>query len=331
MSLFDIPEDIIEKFPFGPGKMNDVARLVMHGLNNVQIENYVIEKDLNTRWKRPLTKSLMGEVRSRLKREELLADNGFPSKEMIQTVKNYHKAEHPEDYPDPTEEEPEDDLAFLSEPHPEWDMLSIDQIGEIEPLRRKQILDYLTLKRQREALENPVEYATRAQIDEQINNIQDVLNGRFTVFEGKMDEKVTSILDTINNLANNPMVTANALPPEPTLIQELPPPQPRQSLDIDLNSMNREQIMQLMLDNPDQFQAPQEAGTQNVLVESSQTMIRRLIVEVTPYTQMLFERAIADDGFEGTFSDFINWAPAKYFEDRGWSLGWNKRTTHPMR
>ena len=52
--------------------------------------------------------------------------------------------------------------------------------------------------------------------------------------------------------------------------------------------------------------------------------VRRIIVEVTAYTQIAYEKALNDEAFDGSFSDFLNQCVYKYFADRGIVLGWHR-------
>ena len=61
------------------------------------------------------------------------------------------------------------------------------------------------------------------------------------------------------------------------------------------------------------------AGNPSGRVEAQQVTLRPIIVMMTTYTQMLFEKIVHDGYFEGTLSDFLNFAAEQYFTDRGWS------------
>lgn len=93
--------------------------------------------------------------------------------------------------------------------------------------------------------------------------------------------------------------------------------------------MSKDEIIEFYQNNPTMAGRRLPGGLSETYVNSPPETIRKIIIEVTTYTQMLYEKALADGAFEGTFSDFLNWAPQKYFEDRGLSLGWHKVDRHP--
>ena len=73
------------------------------------------------------------------------------------------------------------------------------------------------------------------------------------------------------------------------------------------------------------------AGNPGGRTQATEVTLRPIIVMMTTYTQMLFEKVVHDGYFEGTLSDFLNFAAEQYFTDRGWSLDWNKREPANMR
>jgi len=93
-------------------------------------------------------------------------------------------------------------------------------------------------------------------------------------------------------------------------------------------NMTKEEVIEFYANNP-QTGRKLPGGLSETFVNAPPATIRKIIIEVTTYTQMLYEKALNDGAFEGTFSDFLNWAPSKYFEDRGLSLGWHKVERHP--
>jgi len=105
-------------------------------------------------------------------------------------------------------------------------------------------------------------------------------------------------------------------------------PQPVNPMDPFAN-MSKEEIIEFYQNNPTMAGRRLPGGLSETYVNSPPETIRKIIIEVTTYTQMLYEKALADGAFEGTFSDFLNWAPQKYFEDRGLALGWHKVERHP--
>lgn len=60
-------------------------------------------------------------------------------------------------------------------------------------------------------------------------------------------------------------------------------------------------------------------------VKAQPVTLRPIILMLTTYSQMLYEKAVHDGYFEGTLSDFANFTMEQYFTDRGWSLDWSKR------
>jgi len=94
-----------------------------------------------------------------------------------------------------------------------------------------------------------------------------------------------------------------------------------------LGDLSRDQIVELLRSQPKELMSmvnPDGAGRTG-RVEAQAVTLRPVILMLTTYSQMLYERAVFDGYFEGTLSDFANFTMEQYFTDRGWSLDWNKR------
>lgn len=98
--------------------------------------------------------------------------------------------------------------------------------------------------------------------------------------------------------------------------------------------LSREQILELIRSQPQEFVAmvnPDGAGRTG-RVEAQAVTLRPVILMLTTYSQMLYERAVHDGYFDGTLSDFANFTMEDYFTVRGWSLDWTKKEpTHRRR
>lgn len=93
------------------------------------------------------------------------------------------------------------------------------------------------------------------------------------------------------------------------------------------DNLSREQIIELIRSQPQELMTmanPRGVG-QAGRVEGQPVTLRPMILMLTTYSQMLYERAVYDGHFEGTLSDFANFTMEQYFTDRGWGLDWNKR------
>ena len=93
------------------------------------------------------------------------------------------------------------------------------------------------------------------------------------------------------------------------------------------DDLNREQIIELIRSQPQELMTMANPGgkVQGGRVEGQPVTLRPMILMLTTYSQMLYERAVYDGYFKGTLSDFANFTMEQYFTDRGWGLDWNKR------
>lgn len=99
------------------------------------------------------------------------------------------------------------------------------------------------------------------------------------------------------------------------------------------DNLSREQIIELIRSQPQELMTmanPRGVG-QAGRVEGQAVTLRPMILMLTTYSQMLYERAVYDGHFEGTLSDFANFTMEQYFTDRGWGLDWNKREPANLR
>ena len=169
----------------------------------------------------------------------------------------------------------------------------------------------------------------------EIKNIKSTMDNRF----GRIEEMIQglSVAPADDNPGDNPVL--------PPVIQSTPAV-PRGQLSTEdrlaeieqrlqnsdastdpLENLSLEQIKELVRNQPQELAAMVNPATGNPggRVSATEVTLRPIIVMMTTYTQMLFEKIVHDGYFEGTLSDFLNFAAEQYFTDRGWSLDWNKR------
>jgi len=95
--------------------------------------------------------------------------------------------------------------------------------------------------------------------------------------------------------------------------------------------MTREQMIEVLRSQPHKLTAMANPNAVRVdqspinRIKALSVTLRPMIVMFTPYSQMLYEKVVHDESFDGTMSDFVNFAIERYFVDRGYSLDWNKR------
>jgi len=70
--------------------------------------------------------------------------------------------------------------------------------------------------------------------------------------------------------------------------------------------VNRTELAQMLLEAQRGGAKRLPGGLTESFVNAPPKTIRKIIIEVTTYTQMLYEKAKADEAFEGSFSDFLN-------------------------
>lgn len=88
-----------------------------------------------------------------------------------------------------------------------------------------------------------------------------------------------------------------------------------------LPGLSREQIIEIGANQPGKIRELMGLPPVEVGIESLPVTTRVIAVELTTYTQSVYERVV-HDGYDGTMSDFLNDAAYKYFEDRGKRLDW---------
>jgi len=102
------------------------------------------------------------------------------------------------------------------------------------------------------------------------------------------------------------------------------------------SGMSGEQVYEMYLNQPDQFgkllgtPVPADSVAEGNLSALPAT-VRRMIVELTTYTQMSYEKAVNDGAIDGSLSDFLNKCVYSYFADRGIALEWHTRSLQPRR
>ena len=191
----------------------------------------------------------------------------------------------------------------------------------------------------------PISPTLEAQVslqDAEIKNIKTTIDGRFS----KIEEMIAGLSVTPppdDNPGGNP-----TLPP----VIESSPAIPRGQLSMEdrlndleqrvqssdgstdpLDNLSAEQIRELIRSQPQELLAMVNPGAGNPSgrVSATEVTLRPIIVMMTTYTQMLFEKVVHDGFFDGTLSDFLNFAAEQYFSDRGWSLDWNRRESANVR
>jgi len=99
------------------------------------------------------------------------------------------------------------------------------------------------------------------------------------------------------------------------------------------DNLSREQIIELIRSQPQELMTMANPDGKGMVgrVEGQSVTLRPMILMLTTYSQMLYERAVYDGHFEGTLSDFANFTMEQYFTDRGWGLDWNKREPANLR
>ena len=99
------------------------------------------------------------------------------------------------------------------------------------------------------------------------------------------------------------------------------------------DNLSREQIIELIRSQPQELMTMANPDGRGMAgrVEGQKVTLRPMILMLTTYSQMLYERAVYDGHFEGTLSDFANFTMEQYFTDRGWGLDWSKREPANLR
>lgn len=153
---------------------------------------------------------------------------------------------------------------------------------------------------------------------------------RIEVQLGGLNKQIENLIPVIQGLSAKTPESApidNPTPPDPT-----PPQTPQTETPEAFSRLTGKEITELAINQPHQFLAMVGAtGSRNIGqglretdVMAAPETIRKMIIEVRTYTMMLYEKAIADGAFDGSMSDFLNDMAEKYFEDRGYALGWHR-------
>jgi hypothetical protein len=161
------------------------------------------------------------------------------------------------------------------------------------------------------------------------------LDKSLTNVEAKVDG-MGAILDKVYKVVNGLAGQRNTPEPAPKPIREREdhdPPQTQQkpsliqdAEDIDVSKLPRGELEELakgtmgLLRPQLQLQSPDLQGAEQTAIDES---LRKIIVQVTPFSLIAFDRARAG-GFEGDFSDFVNSSIQQVFKDRGYALVWSK-------
>lgn len=155
-----------------------------------------------------------------------------------------------------------------------------------------------------------------------VNRIEVQLDGF-----GKQIETLIPVIQGLSAKTPETPPANNPKTPDP-ITPQTPPTEPTEHFA----GLTGKEITELAINQPHQFLAMVGAsggrdvgqGLRETDVMASPETIRKMIIEVRTYTMMLYEKAIADGAFEGSMSDFLNDMAEKYFEDRGYALGWHR-------
>ena len=165
------------------------------------------------------------------------------------------------------------------------------------------------------------------------------IDSRVHTIGNKLDTFISEMRTTINQISvipskDNPgpvdeLNNSTLAPPESVegRLERLERLQQENGERDPFDDLSREQIIELIRSQPQEIMtmANPRSGGQAGRVEGQPVTLRPMILMLTTYSQMLYERAVYDGYFEGTLSDFVNFAMEQYFTDRGWGLDWNKR------
>lgn len=100
---------------------------------------------------------------------------------------------------------------------------------------------------------------------------------------------------------------------------------PRMGLSIE--EMSKEQLLELLHSSPEQVLGMLNPAAQIMVKKDVATQpetMRPIITFLNSFTSMAFDKSKAEGIFKGNISDFLNFCVYQYFEDRGWSIGWQK-------
>ncbi len=184
--------------------------------------------------------------------------------------------------------------------------------------------------------------ASRADLESRLDGFK----GTLKTMEAKSAAEFLEVKEMISRLSFTPP-SGPPNSPEPAPVVEAIPVVPREELTMEerlveleqrlqtpeeptdpLADLSAEQMRDLLRSQPKELLAMANPGNpknQGGRIQATEVTLRPIIVMMTTYTQMLFEKIVHDGYFEGTLSDFLNFTAEQYFTDRGWSLDWNRR------
>ena len=183
---------------------------------------------------------------------------------------------------------------------------------------------------------SPAGYPFQDDVDEDVSDSQEVSEDDFKRLQREMDviqskierlsRSVESIEPVIKGLSAK--VTDN-----PSSDPVVPAESSKAGIPGPLNpfaGMSGDQVYEMYLNQPDAFAQllgrpiPADAVAEGGMSALPAT-VRRIIVELTAYTQIAYEKAVNDGAFDGSLSDFLNQCAYKYFADRGIVLEWRRK------
>ena len=276
--------------PYKKGKSKLIAGLMLEGWSNEKIINHIMENKLDERFKNPVDMQGIYKVRTmfnktglteQLKQREAAtvpapqtgfqeplgegSSTGYPGESEVQREVPSVEAKNNE--------------RFQIAPRPEWDLIPLDQINNIEDIvLRTQILEYRS-NREKLKQELTPDYATSEQFDSFRSEIQENLQS----FDGRLNSLKESISETIVETFNK-MQHNNPAP------QQLEPEVAEG--DAIYPSMDLE------TENP-------LDTTADSVIELEGSIISKKTVGFTPKSLMLFDLT-RKKGFRGNFADFVN-------------------------
>jgi hypothetical protein len=279
--------------PYKRGKSKLVANLILDGKSNDDIRDYWVVNNLEERLGR-LNSDLLHNTRSELKSKGLLDDYGLPiQKPEPAPIKESQPIPIPSQTESPVEKrgvESPSEATPIEESgelklRPEWDLLTLDQIGHItDPVLRTRILNYKTEKNKLKQELKP-EYATRGEID---------------LLRTDVSAKMGDIQETLNTLIKKfddpePSEEENLEPEEEEETEEeAPPPKRVPRLATAVNRLEAEQ----------ETEPPQE-GSDDDLIEVEGVVIIRKHIGFTAKSVMYYEIDKVG-GFQGNLADYVN-------------------------
>lgn len=278
--------------PIARGKGKLVANLMLDGKSNEEIREFWKSNGLEEKMGE-LKGGMLHSVRYDLKVRGLIDEYGHLIKQSQLAQSDIPPSSPP---PSPSASQGEGanppSLSALApreefQRHPEWDLLTLDQIGHIaDPSLRARILNYKTeISKVRQELKP--EYATRGEIDLLRNEIS-----------GKMGD-IQETLNTLISKFNDPESEVEQEPEEAELEEEDQEAAAPTKKPIKLaTAVNR-------LEAAEQEEAPQEGGGDDDLIEVESGVIIRKHIGFTAKSVMYYEIDRAG-GFQGNLADYVN-------------------------